>query len=542
MDFLNIAGGIALILFGVRFLRKGLARIFGHALHAWLERMVKRRWTASLAGAMIGAIAPSSTAQTLIALQLLRSARVALTRILIFLLGANVGITIAVQLLALHWFDYYPLFLMAGFLAFQYGRIEWLRGTGQALFAIGLIYLAMNIMGHGARGLMEGPDLQALFQIALRHGLVVLAASALLTLVTMSSTASIGLGLVFGEARPDSFGWLIFAVLGANLGIGINSVVAGWSSAQGRRLGAASLFLKAVVAAGLIAVARPLIHGVEGMPGSLARHVADFHTGFNIVVVLVGMALSTPLEKLLARANRRAAATVIPSVTTHLDDTALTSPSFALANATREILAMADEVKVMLAGAWRAFGEGNPELARTVHKHDDRIDELNANIKLYLSRIRTEAMTAEDKRLQFGLLHFCSQLESIADIVDKNIGAFALKSVNLRQIMCVEDRADLEALYSQVVFRINGAISVLASRDRTLARHFLAESATLKHWCVEAQQRHYRRLNGADGVAASELFIDVFGALRRISGQLNTIGHTFADEKSNHDAPEAIGA
>ena len=52
----------------------------------------------------------------------------------------------------------------------------------------------------------------------------------------------------------------------------------------------------------------------------------------------------------------------------------------------------------------------------------------------------------------------------------------------------------------------------------------------LKNWCIDVQKRHYERLSpGAGGsIDASTYFLDMFNALRRISGHLNSIGHTFA--------------
>ena len=89
MVLLNIAGSVALILFGIRFLRKGLDRMLGHALHAWLERMARRPWTAAIAGLVFGTVAPSSTAQTLLALQLLNAIRQQLERPCSLLLSAG---------------------------------------------------------------------------------------------------------------------------------------------------------------------------------------------------------------------------------------------------------------------------------------------------------------------------------------------------------------------------------------------------------------------------------------------------------------------
>ncbi|MES2697193.1 MAG: Na/Pi cotransporter family protein, partial [Verrucomicrobiota bacterium] len=68
MALLNIAAGVALIIFGIRFLRKGLERLFGHRFYTWLEERSRRPWSATLAGLAFGTVAPSSTGQTLVAL------------------------------------------------------------------------------------------------------------------------------------------------------------------------------------------------------------------------------------------------------------------------------------------------------------------------------------------------------------------------------------------------------------------------------------------------------------------------------------------
>ncbi len=86
----------------------------------------------------------------------------------------------------------------------------------------------------------------------------------------------------------------------------------------------------------------------------------------------------------------------------------------------------------------------------------------------------------------------------------------------------------------RVEHRLETAISVLATRERALARRFLRDGEALKNWCIDVQKRHYERLNPGDtgAVQSSTYFLDMFNALRRISGHLNSIGHTFATAKS----------
>ena len=532
MVLLNIAGGIALILFGIRFLRKGLERLLGFGLHAWLKHMSRRPWQAAIAGAGFGTVAPSSTAQTLLTLQLVKAGELSREGALAFLLGANAGITVTVQLIALRVFDYYSLFLVVGLIGFQFFRSETIRGAGQSLLGLGLIFLAMTIISAAAHELSADPEFVTVLELLQNHPVLLVIFAALVTLSAQSSTAVIGLGLAFAATGKASLAVLVPVVLGANLGIGLTSLLAGYGTAAGRVLAAANLAVKGLLIAAALAFLPALARFIEGTPGDTARQAANLHTAFSVVALAIGVVaggiLSRWLEKILK--PTRAEETAVRPVATHLDPSALSVPVFALANATRETLLLADEVRSMLDGAWRAFNKPSLELARSVQKHDDRVDELHTAIKQYLSQLPADPMTPQESRLQFGLLNFASQLEGVGDIVDKTLCGAAVKQVQQPLSLSAEDKADLTEFYERLMRRFDAATSVLATRDRELAKDFLKQGDVLKEWCIEAQKRHYQRLNhvkDAEQLEESARFIDMINAFRRISGLLNTIGHTF---------------
>jgi phosphate:Na+ symporter len=72
---LYLLEGLALIVFGIRFLRKGLDRLFGSRLSSWLSTMTQNRWKAFGAGVAAGTVAPSSTALSVLSLQMLHTGR-----------------------------------------------------------------------------------------------------------------------------------------------------------------------------------------------------------------------------------------------------------------------------------------------------------------------------------------------------------------------------------------------------------------------------------------------------------------------------------
>lgn len=534
MALLNIAGGVALMLFGIRFLRRGLERMLGHALHAWIERMGANRWTSALAGLVFGTVAPSSTAQTLLTMQLLNAGKLPAERILVFLLGANVGITVTVQLLAFRFFDYYGVLLMAGVAGYLWSRSETWRGAGQTVLALGFVFLAMHLIGDAARDLTGNPDFQTIMSVLSHHKWLLLIFSAGLTFVTQSSTAVIGLAIALGDAGTCGIEAVLPVVFGANLGLGLTSLATGWDTLAGKRLAAANLVMKCAVILPVMAFFPVVLGWIEAMPGGIPRQAANTHTGFNLIVALAGAALAGYVGRLVQRTVRETPKDGgLAAVATHLDPAALSSPVFALANASRETLRLAEEIKTMMNSSWRGYLMHDAQLVRQVQEHDDRIDEMHAAIKHYLSQIPTDAMTPRDSQLQFGLLHFASQLETVGDVIDKSFCHQMLKQIMDPLPLSPADQADLAEMQARTVRRIDTAILVLTTRDKQAAHKFLHEGDELKDWCIEVQKRHYQRLIGGDAaqLEASTRFLDLINALRRISGQLNTIGHTFAGDK-----------
>lgn len=540
MALWQIAGGVALMLFGIRFLRKGLERVFGHALHAWIERMSVNRWTAAIAGLAFGSVAPSSTAQTLLTMQLLNAGKLPAERMLVFLLGANVGITVMVQLIAFRLFDYNALFLLAGVGAYMGARSEGLRGAGQSLLALGLIFLAMQTISGAARTLAGHEDFQLLMQVFGNHPVLLLVFAAGLTFLMQSSTAVIGLVIALADAGTFTLAGVLPVVLGANIGLGLTSLAAGWGTVAGKRLAVANLALKGAVALSLFLALPTILLWIEAMPGGIARQAANFHTTFNLIVAFTGAFMAGFVGRLVIRAVRdEVSAPPFGAVATHLDPAALASPVFALANAAREVLRLTEEIKGMLTGAWRGWITRDAELVRRTQEHDNRVDEMHAAIKHYLSQIPADQMTPRDSQLQFGLLHFASQLETVGDVIDKNFCHQILKQVADPVPLSPQDEADLAEMHRRTTQRLEMAILVLTTRDRAVAQRFLEEGDKLKAWWIEVQRAHYQRLVGSDerALQASTRFLELLNALRRISGQVNSIGHTFVHNRPPLDQP-----
>ena len=141
MILFNLASAIILILLGMRYLRKGLDRLFGSKLVEWLQNTAKNRYQAFLAGMVAGLISPSSSAIAMLSVQMLSQTALTAGRMLAVVLGANVGITVTVQLLTFNLQDFAGLFILIGGIGFLFLSRSLFKGTGQLFLGLGVIFL-----------------------------------------------------------------------------------------------------------------------------------------------------------------------------------------------------------------------------------------------------------------------------------------------------------------------------------------------------------------------------------------------------------------
>src|SRR5207302_7840576 len=100
LTLIDLAGSIALLLWGVHMVQTGIQRAFGPHLRRFLGRALGGRFRAFLAGLGVTAVLQSSTATGLMAASFAAGGLVDLVPALAVMLGANVGTTLIVQLLS----------------------------------------------------------------------------------------------------------------------------------------------------------------------------------------------------------------------------------------------------------------------------------------------------------------------------------------------------------------------------------------------------------------------------------------------------------
>ena len=531
MILFNLASAIILILLGMRYLRKGLDRLFGSKLVEWLQKTAQNRYQAFLAGMVAGLISPSSSAIAMLSVQMLSQTALTAGRMLAVVLGANVGITVTVQLLTFNLQDFAGLFILIGGIGFLFLSRSLFKGTGQMFLGLGVIFLGMSIISNAGHLAADNNDIKLLFSVIEHYPWVVFIGTALLALVLQSSTASIGLGIGLAKGGLVSATILVPWILGANLGIGLTMMIAGWRSVEGRRLALGSIFLKSLGALLILIGGSALASYLMALlPGGIDRQAANFNSLFNLLVGVCALPLLSLVSRALSYLIQSQTVEEQDEPGIFLDPLLLQTPSLALSQATREELRVLDHLKLMLRTVWAMrSGKNKPPLSQ-VDEYQGRIVAIQSALKDYLGQISDENLSEKDIDWRFTLLDFSQELVIIATLIKRDLADAVTGQAHSIKQLHPEDLPELEKILGETLERMEKATVLLMTKDIRMANRFIEEKEQISIQYRSVRKRHLEQLTAGQKFDVN--FFDMLNCLRRINSHLTAVAYAITRTSS----------
>jgi phosphate:Na+ symporter len=516
---LDLAGSVALVLWGLHMVQSGIQRGYGSDLRRVLGTALGNRLAAFAAGLGVTAILQSSTATGLMVTGFAAGGAVALVPALAVMLGANVGTTLIVQLLSFDVAEAAPALILLGVILFRRGTAARTRDLGRVAIGLGLMLMSLHRLVTLMTPYEDMPSLRLVLGAITTEPVLDVLVAAGLTWAAHSSVAVVLLVMSFaakGAVPPEA----AFAlVLGANLGTAINPVLEGVSGDDpvARRLPIGNLLNRAlgcVVGLALLHRIGPLMVQLDGDP---ARAVADFHTGFNLIVAALFLPALGPFAWVLRKLLPARVAADDPSRPRYLDHAALESPPIALAAAAREALRMADALEAMLGRAGEVLASTDRRRIGEVRRLDDVLDRLNTAIKGYLTELDPEDLAESDLRRLSQILVFATNLEAAGDVVDRDVMGHWAKRLKRGAPLGEEEQAEARQLLDRLVATVRAAAAVFMTEDARAARQLVAEKEAFRDLEAAATRGHFAGLRRGKE-AASDL--ELVRELKRVNGHL----------------------
>jgi phosphate:Na+ symporter len=520
---LQLAGYVALLLWGVHMVQTGVQRAFGAKLRSFLGGALRSRLNAFLAGIGVTAILQSSTATGLMVTGFAAGGLVDLVPALAVMLGANVGTTLIVQLLSFDVTDVAPALILIGVLMFRRATAG-TRDFGRVLIGLGLVLIALSQFVGIVTPYEDVPSLKMFLGAVSNQPLVDVVLAAGLTWAAHSSVAILLLIMSFGgnNVVPPEAAFAL--VLGANLGTAINPVLEGATGGDpaGKRLPLGNLLNRAIgVILGLIALpyAGTLLISIEPDP---ARAVADFHTAFNLILAAVFFPLLRPFAALLRRLLPTRVDPADPAQPMYLAPVASEAPVIAIGAAAREAMRLADILETMLLGLRDAFARADRRQIGETRRLDDVMDKLNTAIKTYLASLDPDFLNDDDHHRVAEILSFATHMEQAADIVDKSLLALAMKKLRRGLAFSEAGETELLEIIDRLIANVRAAASLFMTGDDRAARLLAAEKEAFRSLEAGATASHFERLRAGrvDTAETSSLHLDALRDLKRINAHL----------------------
>lgn len=520
-------GGIGIFLVGMMLLSDGLVTFGGATMKQALARFTGTPVKAFVSGTLATVIAQSSTATTVTLIGFVSAGLITFSQAIGVLIGASLGNTATGWIVAGLGLKvnlgFYTLPLVGiGALLKLLGRGR-VVGLGLAMAGFGLMFVGLNTLQEGMRGLSAVFNLAQLPSGGLGARVVTMLVGLVLTALLQSSTAAIATTLTALHTNTINFDQAAALVVGAAIGTTLTGVLAAVSGTiYAKRTALAYILFNAV--AGLIAIALlPVFFAIIGWLETHAgldagaMSLAAFHSLF----IGVGVVLFLPFVAQFAQLVQRLLPTRGEVSTQRLDDSLLAIPSVALDASQRAIESVARRLLAlygaMLSGSGRDAHEGR--LVQATQTLDDIYDFVS-RVQLSPDDERSAAQRVAQLHAIDHLMRFRLRLHDLLQAgVDLTEAAYGWAQPHSQQIVALARSGLLGKAASDVQAQIEQEAEMLTELSRRMRHELLAGSLP--------------------GVAASAHALtrtDAFRWLERIGHHLARVCHYVAEGRGKvHD-------
>ena len=231
----TVAGGLGVFLLGMKHLSEGLQAVAGRELRRFMALATTHRAAGVGTGIVSTVLVQSSSIITVMLVGFVSSGLMTLQQAINVIIGANVGTTATVWIVAFAP-DPQVLGLVGlglGGMIYFFLRGDRLHDLGLAVLGLGLVFLGMYFMSKGVLPIRQNPSIQAAFtrMEATTLGGVALVAlvAAAFTAVIQSSAASIAIAMTLAAQNLITYEMAIAVLFGANIGTTMTAWLAAFS-------------------------------------------------------------------------------------------------------------------------------------------------------------------------------------------------------------------------------------------------------------------------------------------------------------------------
>jgi len=433
----TVLGGLGVFLLGMKHLSEGLQAVAGRELRRFMALATTNRVAGVGTGIVSTILVQSSSIITVMLVGFVSSGLMTLQQAINVIIGANVGTTATVWIVA---FAPDPqilglLGLGLGGMMYFFIRGERFHNLGLAVLGLGLVFLGLYFMGKGVTPIRQNPAIQAAFTrmdaTSIGGVALVALAAALFTAVVQSSAASIAIAMTLAAQQLITYEMAIAVLFGANIGTTMTAWLAAiGGTASARRTALAHTLSNVIGSIVFLPFVLPVMVPMGKWLFPNWNAVTETAKGPMLFGVMAPIAVTdtvfSVLRGILAFPFVKPFARLVEWIVKQPEDekphlSALKmgvklSPVIACDQALLEVQFMRDSNLDLLACSRKVLdGTATPEDEEHIVHREDILDNVQREVTEFLGRVMVKRLAADVAERARRLLRLTDELESVSD-------------------------------------------------------------------------------------------------------------------------------
>ncbi len=528
--FLEIIGGLFLVLYGIHLSGINLQKILGSNIEKALKKTNNNPIRGVAIGTGITSLIHSSGTTTVMLIGLITGGFMGLEGAIPVMLGANIGSTIATQLASMRIGSYALIFLALGVYIHIAVTKKIHKRVGEALIGFSFLFLGMDFIFKGVSFLSKNEIFVSVITSMTQSPAAGIVSGAFATVILSSASAAAILIVALGIASVINLRTALFIILGINLG---SSLKITYRVLKGDNLSGKLALIHLVFNCFGIAVFLLFFDAfyqiAELTSGDTGRQIANAHTFYNIIAALIFIPF-TPLvikviEKILPSDKSIKKHTLF-----YLDKKLICTPSVSLQQVNRGTVEMAKISYNMLESSRKIFFEDRTDLLKKVEADENKIDQMTEKISEYMVQISQQNLSRENAMTLYSLMHIVADIEHLCDHIFSTSQIFVnLKNdrkVNFSEKACDE----LTAVYGKLKIMQNLIIKSLDENNLKLANEIAEHENKVDEIIKKITANHINRIKeGKCTEDAGKYFMNALYHLERVGDHYDNIAYAIID-------------
>jgi len=527
LNYITLAGGVGMFLYGIKIMGEGLELAAGNKLKKMLEKITSNKIVAVLVGATITALIQSSAATTVMVVGFVNTGLMQLSQAVGVIMGANIGTTMTSVLISLNLSDFAPIFLLTGVVLIMFSKKKTVKFVGQVITGFGLLFLGIHTMSSSMAPLKDSATFQGFLTKATNplYGIVI---GFIITAIMQSSSASIGVLQSMAIQGIVPIGFSAFVLYGQEIGSCVPTLISTiGTKTNSKRAAIIHLLFNCFGAVMFIVITMftPYLDWIKSITDNQVVQISIMHILFKVINTIVLLPFSNWLVKISCKIIREKQGDETELTLEYLDDHILTTPPIAVLQAGRETLRMAFLARNNLSVAANMLLKNDPKNFDEVMRTEELINFLNHQITHYLVKINALEISREDAKYIGRLFHVVNDIERIGDHA-QNIAEAAMNEYEEKIILTDTAKAEMRHMLETVLKLLDESIATFEAQELDIPKAKYIEQLEDETDALKDayQMSHIERLNNGEcGMQAGMLFVNTLIDFERVGDHAENI-------------------